>query len=89
MSIVSFQRVSKDYITDGAAVPALREVSLEVERGAFVALIGRRTGLATVLATATPNPQAAAKFHQAAQTTAVPGRKTRVPTTVAMELAAS
>jgi len=41
MSIVSFQRVSKDYITDGAAVPALREVSLEVERGAFVALIGR------------------------------------------------
>jgi ABC-type lipoprotein export system ATPase subunit len=41
MSIVSFQRVSKDYITDGAAVPALHEVSLEVERGAFVALIGR------------------------------------------------
>jgi ABC-type lipoprotein export system ATPase subunit len=41
MSIVSFRRVSKDYITDGAAVPALREVSIEVERGAFVALIGR------------------------------------------------
>jgi putative ABC transport system ATP-binding protein len=35
------QRVSKDYITDGAAVPALRDMSLEVAPGEFVALVGR------------------------------------------------
>jgi putative ABC transport system ATP-binding protein len=39
--VVALERASKDYITEGVAVPALREVSLEVERGEFVALVGR------------------------------------------------
>jgi putative ABC transport system ATP-binding protein len=41
MAIVSLQRVSKDYLTDGQLVHALSEVSLEVNRGEFVALAGR------------------------------------------------
>jgi len=41
MSILRLERVSKEYITDGAPVPALHEVSLDVERGEFVALVGR------------------------------------------------
>ena len=41
MSILVLQHVSKDYITDGAPVPALRDVSLVVERGKFVTLVGR------------------------------------------------
>ena len=41
MAIVSLQNVSKDYLTDGQRVPALHNVSLEVERGQFVALVGR------------------------------------------------
>jgi ABC-type lipoprotein export system ATPase subunit len=36
-----FDHVDKDYTTDGAAVPALRGVSLTVSRGEFVALVGR------------------------------------------------
>src|SRR5437879_4363394 len=47
------------------------------------------THLATAFATCTPKNHAAAKFHHAAQHTAWNGRSTRVPTTVAMELAAS
>jgi len=43
----------------------------------------------TVLATAVPNPNAAMKLKNAAQITALPGVRTRVETTVAMELAAS
>jgi hypothetical protein len=43
----------------------------------------------TVLATAVPNPKAAAKLKKAAHTTALPGESTRVETTVAIELAAS
>lgn len=39
--MVALERVSKAYITEGVAVPALREVSLEVEPGEFVALVGR------------------------------------------------
>ena len=42
-----------------------------------------------VLATAVPNPNAAAKLKNAAQMTAFPGVSTRVDTTVAMEFAAS
>src|SRR6267378_4837300 len=41
MSILSLQEVSKDYLTDGQPVHALSSVSLDVERGEFVALIGR------------------------------------------------
>ncbi len=41
MPTLRLERVSKDYITDGAPVPALHEVSLEVERGEFLALVGR------------------------------------------------
>ena len=43
----------------------------------------------TVLATAVPKPNAAAKLKNAAQMTALPGDSTRVDTTVAIELAAS
>jgi len=41
MAIVALQNVSKDYLTDGQRVHALGDVSLEVNRGEFVALIGR------------------------------------------------
>src|SRR5579864_2419869 len=45
--------------------------------------------LPIVLATAVPKINAAMKFQNAAQSTALPGERTRVETTVAMELAAS
>jgi putative ABC transport system ATP-binding protein len=41
MPILSLQDVSKDYLTDGQAVRALCGLSLSVERGEFVALVGR------------------------------------------------
>ncbi len=41
MSILSLQEVSKDYLTDGQPVHALSGLSLNVERGEFVALVGR------------------------------------------------
>src|SRR5256886_14803239 len=41
MPILSLQEVSKGYLTDGRAVHALSDVSLNVERGEFVALVGR------------------------------------------------
>jgi len=41
MAIVSLQNVSKDYFTDGQPVRALNGVSLDVNRGEFVALVGR------------------------------------------------
>ena len=41
MAIVSLQNVSKDYLTDGQPVHALQDVSLDVNRGEFVALVGR------------------------------------------------
>ena len=41
MAIVSLQNVSKDYLTDGQPVRALSDVSLDVNRGEFVALVGR------------------------------------------------
>jgi len=39
--MLRLERVSKDYITDGATVAALHDVSLDVERGEFVSLVGR------------------------------------------------
>src|SRR5207237_2795877 len=45
--------------------------------------------LPMVLATAVPKKKAAMKYQKAAQATAVKGVRTRVETTVAMELAAS
>jgi ABC-type lipoprotein export system ATPase subunit len=41
MPILSLQAVSKDYLTDGQPVHALSGLSLNVERGEFVALVGR------------------------------------------------
>lgn len=41
MPILSLQDVSKDYLTDGQRVRALSGISLSVERGEFVALVGR------------------------------------------------
>ena len=41
MPILSLQNVSKDYLTDGQPVHALNGLSLSVERGEFVALVGR------------------------------------------------
>jgi ABC-type lipoprotein export system ATPase subunit len=41
MPILSFQNVTKDYLSDGQPVRALEALSLEVSRGEFVALVGR------------------------------------------------
>src|SRR5215469_14695217 len=41
MPTLSLQDVTKDYLTDGQRVRALEGVSLDVERGEFVALVGR------------------------------------------------
>jgi putative ABC transport system ATP-binding protein len=39
--LLRFERVSKDYVSEGVPVPALRDVTLEFNRGEFVALVGR------------------------------------------------
>ena len=41
MPILSLQDVWKDYLTDGQRVHALKDLSLDVARGEFVALVGR------------------------------------------------
>jgi ABC-type lipoprotein export system ATPase subunit len=41
MPLLELRGVTKQYQTEGATVPALRDVSLVVERGEFVALVGR------------------------------------------------
>ncbi len=41
MAILSLQQVSKDYLTDGQRVHALDRISLDVQPGEFVALVGR------------------------------------------------
>jgi ABC-type lipoprotein export system ATPase subunit len=41
MAILSLQKVVKNYLTDGQRVAALAGVSLDVEPGEFVALVGR------------------------------------------------
>jgi ABC-type lipoprotein export system ATPase subunit len=41
MGILRLDSVSKDYVTEGTPVSALRDVSLAVARGEFVAIVGR------------------------------------------------
>ena len=41
MTIIALRNVSKYYLTDGQQVRALEDISLEVNRGEFVALMGR------------------------------------------------
>jgi len=41
MPILSLRGVTKDYVSDGQPVRALDSVTLDVERGQFVALVGR------------------------------------------------
>jgi ABC-type lipoprotein export system ATPase subunit len=41
MPTVCFESVSKDYLSEGTPVPALREVSLNAGPGEFIALVGR------------------------------------------------
>jgi len=41
MAVLRMENVSKDYLVGGLRVPALEGVSLEVEEGEFVALVGR------------------------------------------------
>lgn len=41
MPILVFQDVSKDYVSDGQRVRALDAISMEVNRGEFMALVGR------------------------------------------------
>lgn len=41
MAIVQLEKISKDYLSDGQRVHALSDISLEVNRGEFVAVMGR------------------------------------------------
>ena len=41
MPVLSLHHAGKDYLSEGTPVAALRDVSLTVERGEFVALVGR------------------------------------------------
>jgi ABC-type lipoprotein export system ATPase subunit len=41
MGALRLEHVSKDYVTQGSSVPALRDVSLDFRAGEFVALVGR------------------------------------------------
>jgi putative ABC transport system ATP-binding protein len=41
MAILSLQSVSKHYLNDGQSIPALSKVTLDVQAGEFVALVGR------------------------------------------------
>lgn len=41
MSVLRFDQVTKRYLTEGVSVLALQEISLEIQQGEFVALVGR------------------------------------------------
>jgi ABC-type lipoprotein export system ATPase subunit len=41
MGTLRLEHVSKDYLSEGSAVPAVRDLSLEFQAGEFVALVGR------------------------------------------------
>jgi len=41
MAILSLHRVGKEYVNDGQSVQALKDVTLEVQAGEFVAVVGR------------------------------------------------
>src|ERR1700677_1570952 len=41
MGSLRLEHVGRDYVTEGSAVPALRDINLEFYRGEFVALVGR------------------------------------------------
>jgi ABC-type lipoprotein export system ATPase subunit len=41
MSVLRFEHVSKEYVTEGIPVPALQDVSLEFQAGEFAAIVGR------------------------------------------------
>ncbi len=41
MGALRLEHVSKEYVTEGSSVPALRDVSLDFRAGQFVALVGR------------------------------------------------
>jgi len=41
MGALRLEHVSKDYVTEGSSVPALRDVNLDFRAGQFVALVGR------------------------------------------------
>lgn len=41
MSVLRLDRVTKQYVTEGMPVPALQDVSMEVQEGEFVAVVGR------------------------------------------------
>src|SRR5881397_2337593 len=74
-----------NHVTIFQAIAPNRPAKMTFEATALMSIIPEPT----VLATPTPNPNAATKLKNAAQTTAWPGESTRVETTVAIELAAS